>query len=139
MAHWSRRRRAGVATAPPNLSIWWKSGQDLWKFGQSVCIFSRACCNLVPFGQVRRNCGHVWVKLWQKWCLKCLDLKKCAQWNAVVLFFFLEVIFFGLFSGKFTEIWARILRTPKNLLAPTPMWWQIILPLNLHKTCALLK
>ena len=35
--------------------------------------------------------------------------------NAVVFF---EVIFF---SGKLGEIWAKILRTPKNLPAPTPM------------------
>ena len=25
------------------------------------------------------------------------------------------------FSGKFGEIWAKILRTPKNVPAPTPM------------------
>jgi len=26
------------------------------------------------------------------------------------------------FSGKFAEIWAKILRTPKNLPAPTPVF-----------------
>jgi len=26
-----------------------------------------------------------------------------------------------LFSGKFRDIWAKILRTPKNVPAPTPM------------------
>jgi len=26
------------------------------------------------------------------------------------------------FLGKFAEIWAKILRTPKNLPAPTPMF-----------------
>jgi len=36
-------------------------------------------------------------------------------------YFFLEVICLGLFSGKFGEIWAKILRTPNNLPAPTPM------------------
>jgi len=43
---------------------------------------------------------------------------KCSRF-----FSFLEVIFFGVgyFSGKFAEIWAKILRTPKNLPAPTPM------------------
>jgi len=34
---------------------------------------------------------------------------------------FFEGIFFGFFSGKFAEIWAKILRTPKNLSAATPM------------------
>jgi len=37
------------------------------------------------------------------------------------MFFSLEVILFGVFSGKFGEIWEKILRTPKNLPAPTPM------------------
>jgi len=36
-------------------------------------------------------------------------------------FLFLEVIIFGSFSGKFADIWAKILRTPKNLPAPKPM------------------
>jgi len=30
--------------------------------------------------------------------------------------------FFEFFSGKFAEIWAKILRTPKTLPAPTPMF-----------------
>ena len=34
---------------------------------------------------------------------------------------FLEVILLGFFSDKFAEIWAKILRPPKNLPAPTPM------------------
>jgi len=33
----------------------------------------------------------------------------------------MESLFLELFSGKFREIWAKILRTPKHLLAPTPM------------------
>ena len=35
--------------------------------------------------------------------------------NAVVLFPF-GVVFFGVFLGKFGEIWAKILRTPKICL-----------------------
>jgi len=31
------------------------------------------------------------------------------------------VVFLEFFSGTFREIWAKILRTPKNLPAPTPM------------------
>jgi len=42
--------------------------------------------------------------------------------NAVFFcFFFGGHYFFAVFSGKFGEIWAKILRTPKNLPAPTPM------------------
>ena len=37
------------------------------------------------------------------------------------------------FSGKFGKIWAKILRTPKNLLAPTPMVLTMQLPQ--HSTC----
>jgi len=52
----------------------------------------------------------------------CFDLKKmCPTWVEMQSFFFLEVIFFGVFSGKFREMEAKILRTPKNLPAPTPM------------------
>ena len=36
-------------------------------------------------------------------------------------FFFFEVICIGVFSGKFGEIWTKILCTPQNLPAPTPM------------------
>ena len=50
---------------------------------------------------------QVLVKFGQKWCLNCLYLKKCAQWNAV--FFWRDS-----FSGKLAEIWEKILRTPKN-------------------------
>jgi len=39
----------------------------------------------------------------------------------VVVFVFFIFIFFGLFSGKFVEIWAKILRTPKYLPAPSPV------------------
>jgi len=54
--------------------------------------------------------------------LKCFDLKKCAQHEKKCShLFFLEVIFFGVFFGMFGEIWANILRTPKNLPAPTPV------------------
>jgi len=35
--------------------------------------------------------------------------------------FFFGGPFFGVFSGKFGKIWAKILRTPKNLPAPAPM------------------
>jgi len=34
--------------------------------------------------------------------------------------FFLKVVFFGVYSSTFGEIWAKILRTPNNLPAPTP-------------------
>ena len=44
--------------------------------------------------------------------------------NAVVFLFIYFWRSFPLeyFSGKFVEIWAKILRTPKNLPAPTPMF-----------------
>jgi len=44
--------------------------------------------------------------------------------NAVVFYFklfFWRSFFLEYFSGKFVEIRAKIVRTPKNLPAPTPM------------------
>jgi len=38
-----------------------------------------------------------------------------------VVFFGNESVSLGVFSGKFGEIWAKSLHTPKNLPAPTPM------------------
>jgi len=35
--------------------------------------------------------------------------------------FFLILFSLDYFSDKFVEIWAKILRTPKNLPAPTPV------------------
>jgi len=67
---------------------------------------------LVFFGQVR---GHL-----AKIVLDVLWYEKNEpkmKWNAVI---FLEVILLEFFSGKFGEIWAKILRTPKNLPASTP-------------------
>ena len=53
--------------------------------------------------------------------------------NAVVFPFFLEVIFFGVFSGKFVEIWAEIIRTPQNFPAPTPMMTHNILQQRIRR------
>ena len=59
--------------------------------------------------------GKAWVKFGQKWCLKCLDFKKCAQHEMKCIRFFRgHFSFFGVYSGKFGEIWAKILRTPKK-------------------------
>jgi len=53
--------------------------------------------------------------------------------NAVFFPFFLEVIFFGVFSGKFGEIWAKIFRTPKNFPAPTTMMTHKILQQRIRR------
>jgi len=45
--------------------------------------------------------------------------KMCPKWNEMQLFF--EVIFFRDFFGHVSENLGKILRTPKNLPAPTPM------------------
>ena len=68
-------------------------------------------------GQVRRNLGELGWYFCKKWWLKCLALSEVVQ-----LFFLMEVIFSLFFSGKFAEIWVKILRTPKNLPAPKPMY-----------------
>jgi len=57
-------------------------------------------------------------KFGQKWCLRCLDLKRCAKWNAI---FFCRSFSLEFVSDKFGEIWSKSLRTPQKLPAPTPM------------------
>ena len=39
----------------------------------------------------------------------------------VVVFVFLFLFSLEYFSGRFVEIWAKILRTPQNLPAPSPV------------------
>jgi len=43
-------------------------------------------------------------------------------------FFFWKSFSFEYFSGKFEEIWAKILRTHHNFAAPTPMFHTLSLP-----------
>ena len=60
-------------------------------------------------------------EIWEKIMLAvCFDFKKCKNWKDCSRSFF-EVIFFGVFSGKFRKIRAKIFHTPKNLPAHTPM------------------
>ena len=50
--------------------------------------------------------------------MKCFDLKNmCLEWNEMQSFF--EVIFFRVFFGQVWGNLGKILRTPKNLPAPT--------------------
>jgi len=51
----------------------------------------------------------------------CFDLNKCTQHEKKCSGFFWRSFSLEFLSGKFREIWAKILRTPKNLHAPTPM------------------
>jgi len=73
---------------------------------------------LVLFGQVRK----IWCLKCGAWMLQvCYDLKECAQLQKKCRRCFLEVIFFGVFSGTFGEIQEKILPIATNLPAPTLM------------------
>jgi len=129
LVHWCRRRGCGGCNRTPKILIWWKFVQNLRKFvhicksSQNCCTcfdftkFWKSCINLVIFGQLKGNLGKFWWNLVFK--LPQFE-KKCAQWNAVV--FSWRSFSLDSFSGKFAEIWAKILCTPKNLPAPTPMF-----------------
>jgi len=68
--------------------------------------------------QVRRNLGK-FGGIWAKMVLEvCFDLKKCAQHDKKCSRFFWRSFSLEFFSGTFREIWAKILRTPKNTPAP---------------------
>jgi len=61
------------------------------------------------------------VKFGQKWCLNCLDLKtmrsgKCSRFCMGGHFLWI------LFRAIFQKFWAKILRTPQNMPATTPMF-----------------
>ena len=116
---------AGDETAPPKFLIRWISGQNALKSGKNFWEPSKT-----PW------------KSEQKWRPACFDWKWWRpNWHEELFFFlwrslfwsifraFLEVIFIGVFSGKFGEIWAKILLIPQNLPAPTPMQMRI----NCHR------
>jgi len=67
--------------------------------------------------------GEIWAilgEIWAKMVLEALWFEKLhAKWNAV---FFSEVIFFWVFFGQAWGNLGKILRVPKNLPAPTPMF-----------------
>ena len=76
--------------------------------------------------------GHVFIlffsgKLGEIWASStivlelCYDLKKFTQHEKKCSDFFWRSFTLEFFSGKLREIWAKILHTPKNLHAPTPM------------------
>jgi len=65
-------------------------------------VFWRSCF-FSSFSDKLREIWEVWGKFGQKWCLKCFDLKKCAQ-NGMKCSHFLRSFSLEFFSGKFGEI-----------------------------------
>jgi len=89
---------------------------DFTKMAPKNYFFWKSCINLVIFGQLKGNLGKFWWNLgkngaWTASLWKTMRPVKCSRflWKSFSL---------DSFSGKFVEIWAKILRTPKNLSAP---------------------
>jgi len=80
---------------------------------QMFFFFYRSCFCFVLFGQVRGDLGKfnngAWIVLWFKQIHSTWEEMQSFFWRSFSLEFF---------SGKFGEIWAKILHTPKNLHAP---------------------
>ena len=142
-------QEAGVQPHPQKVLIWWKSGKnplkirvksvEIWvkcvkAFTKSlymVWIYKNGTqiqsadffFKVMFFVQVRENLGRFGWNLGRNGTWSALIWKNAPnmKWNAVVFFIFFGSHFFGIFSGNFGAIWAKILRTPKNLPAPTPM------------------
>jgi len=110
----------GGASAPPKDLICWKSGQSNWKF---VKLLWKSKQNTHISRQNPWKSGQKWRPAWfdfEKWHpgfaenqIKTICLKATLQkWLAKV-----ERQLFG----RVREIWAKVLCTPKILLALTPM------------------
>jgi len=80
-------------------------------------------CALIKKWRPKWKCRHFFsVKLGEIWANMVLDmlwfLKMCPKSKCSRFF---GGYFFECFSGKFGEMWAKMLRTPKNCPVPTPM------------------
>jgi len=110
-------RGVGGATAPPKFWVGENPGSILQNLGKILW-------NPVKISENRRRFLNkkILEKLSENlskndaehFYLKIVALK--LRWKV-----FLVVMLFGVISGRFGEIWAKIFRTPKTLPAPTPM------------------
>jgi len=144
--HWCRRRGAEGESAIPRRLIWWKSwrnrlksGQNLWKFGQNVWIPSQNRCMYFDFTKMAPkikmqtsffvvffcfwgSCfylirlGQVWGKFGQKWCLKYIDLKKCAQHKKKCSRIFGGYFLWSIFRAGLGKYGQKYFTTPKICL-----------------------
>jgi len=111
---------AGGASAPPNILIIWKFGQNPLKFGQNPWKSEQnpqiSRKNLWKFGQKWRPMLLYFKQLSPNVCRKTSEdhfLKGHTKKRSAKVA--------QNFLGQFGKIWAKILCTPKNLIAPTPM------------------
>jgi len=111
LSHWCRKRGwRGWKHTPKDFELVKIPAKSFKIRAKSFKILEKSLKTFTNSLKIWANSLKVWAKMAPK-----------MVWAFFIYLFFLEVTFLGVFSGKFGRIRAKILRTRKNLPAPTPV------------------
>ena len=122
---WCRRGCAGGASAPPKVLVCQKSGKHPWKFGKILKILAKTLSRENPWKPGQKLCPTLFdFKKWRPTFAEqemktffWMSHPKRSSWSLWV--YICRQKLHKNVLGKFGKIRAKILCTPKNLLAPT--------------------